>query len=86
MPRAAKGKPLLSVAQIFTKCQEGVSGHSKYAKILWDVHEAAADQCWKDFCLCLHHLLVMPEVGLCLPIYFTTSLRSLRYAIEVTTS
>ena len=74
MPRAAKGKPLLSVAQIFTKCQEGVSGHSKYAKILWDVHEAAAEQCWTDFCFCLHHLLVMPEASLSPSVLCTTSL------------
>lgn len=68
MPRARK--PLLSVAQVFTKCQEGVSGHSKYAKILWDVHEANAEQCWKDLCFCLHHLLALPEVGQSRQVFF----------------
>lgn len=57
-----KKKPLLSVAQVFTKCQEGVSGHDKYSKILWDVQEAEPDNCWKDFCFCLEHLLGLPEV------------------------
>ncbi|EIE21059.1 hypothetical protein COCSUDRAFT_43416 [Coccomyxa subellipsoidea C-169] len=56
-----KKKPLLSVAQVFTKCQEGVSGHNKYAKILWDVQEAEPDNCWKEFCFCLEHLLALPE-------------------------
>ncbi len=63
MPGAAKKKkPLLSVAQVFNKCQEGVSGHSKYAKILWEVHEADPQQCWTDFTFCLDHLLALPEV------------------------
>ena len=53
---------MLSVAQIFTKCQEGVSGHIKYSKILWDVQEADPDKCWKEFCFCLEHLLALPEV------------------------
>ena len=57
-----KKKPLLSVAQIFNKCQEGVSGHTKYSKILWDVQEAEPEKCWNEFLFCLEHLLALPEV------------------------
>ncbi|BDA45173.1 probable condensin complex subunit 3 at N-terminal half [Coccomyxa sp. Obi] len=56
-----KKKPLLSVAQVFNKCQEGVSGHSKYSKILWDVQEAEPEKCWNEFLFCLEHLLALPE-------------------------
>ncbi len=59
-----RGKePLLTVAQIFNKVQEGVSGHSKYAKLLWDVHEANAALCWRDFSFCLDHLLTLPQAS-----------------------
>lgn len=58
-----RSKPLLTVAQIFNKVQEGVSGHSKYAKLLWDVHEADPSLCWRDFAFCLDHLLTLPQAG-----------------------
>ncbi len=58
-----RSKPLLTVAQIFNKVQEGVSGHSKYAKLLWDVHEANPSVCWRDFAFCLDHLLTLPQAG-----------------------
>ncbi|CAL8469060.1 g8601 [Coccomyxa elongata] len=56
-----KKKPLLSVAQVFNKCQDGVSGHTKYSKILWDVQEAEPEKCWNEFLFCLEHLLALPE-------------------------
>ncbi len=56
-----KGRPLLSVAQIFNKVQEGVSGHSKYAKLLWDAHEASPEACWRDFAFCIDHLLTLTQ-------------------------
>ena len=56
-----QSKPLLTVAEIFNKVQEGVSGHSKYAKLLWDVHEANPSLCWRDFAYCLEHLLTLPQ-------------------------
>ena len=63
MPRATTKKaPLLSVAQVFNRCQEGVSGHKKYAKLLWEAQEADPQKCWTDFAFCLDHLLVVPEV------------------------
>lgn len=60
-----KAKPLLTVGQIFNKAQEGVSGHAKYAKLLWDVHEANATLCWRDFAFCLDHLLTLPQARCC---------------------
>jgi hypothetical protein len=61
--RRGKKKPLLTVAQVFNKCQEGIGGHTKYAKILWDIEEADREGCWKDLLFCLDHLLTLPHVS-----------------------
>ena len=75
-----KGGPLLSVAQIFNKVQEGISGHSKYAKLLWDAHEARPEACWRDFAFCIDHLLALPqarypEFSASLPLTYIVSLK-----------
>ena len=73
MVRNRERQPLLTVTQIFNKVQEGVSGHSKYAKLLWDVHEANAALCWRDFSFCLDHLLTLPQASCRPPVTQSTT-------------
>ena len=57
-----KAAPQLSVADILNKSQESIAGHSKYAKLLWQVEAADSDACYKELFKCLSYMLTIPQV------------------------
>ena len=62
MPRGA-GPCGVTVPDLLNKCQEGVGGHTKYAKLLWDLVQTDCDLCWPQLSTAVKHLLCVPEVG-----------------------
>ena len=64
---------MLTVAEIFTQCQETVGAHSKYAKMLWDVEAASSDDCFRELSTCVTYLLTVPLVGMTFPWKFLSA-------------
>ena len=60
MPSA---QPVLGVAEIFNKTQEGTGGHAKYAKLLWAQQAKDTDACWEQLCSMSHYLMTVPPVS-----------------------
>ncbi len=58
----ARARPVLSVAQAFVRCQEGVSGHQKFGALLWQALLADQDAGWDEFRRCVDLLLCAPQV------------------------
>lgn len=58
----ARPRPVLSVAQAFVRCQEGVSGHAKYAALSWQAVLADQEAGWHEFRRCIDLLLCAPQV------------------------
>ncbi len=61
MPAKKQG-PLLTVAELFGKCQETTGSHSKYARILWELEAADSEGCFEELYRCLSYLLTVPLV------------------------
>ena len=62
MPGKRKA-PWLTVPDILNKCQETAGGHSKYARMLWEVEAGNSDACFKELIRCLTYLLTVPLVS-----------------------
>ena len=59
---AKKQTPLLTVAEVFNRCQETTGSHSKYARMLWELEAADSDACFDELYRCLSYLLTVPLV------------------------
>ena len=57
----ARPRPVLTVAQAFVRCQEGVSGHAKFAALSWQAVLADQEAGWHEFRRCIDLLLCAPQ-------------------------
>lgn len=60
MPKS-RSPPQLSVYDILNKAQDGIAGHKKFAKLLWDVVNSDLSTAFQQLTNCISHLLLVAQ-------------------------